>query len=138
MPGPNLGNLLASLNPTSSEIAQLFWALGKVPPNVLRAIIKSLDEEMLRKFAIWSQTFIQYINDLGPAAVDPESFRESLASSGMSGDFMHVMHNTRFTGPKLDLENVSRASNKITKAIKAQNWQDAVYVGLTLSKFVPW
>lgn len=132
----NLLGLLSGLNPTTGHIAAFFSGFKKMPPPMLRAVVASMDEEMLKKIGEWSQTFADHLNNLGPDALTKEVLDSSM-DFGTDDDFFSVMNKTEFKGPKLTDEFLKSASNACTKAIKAKNWADAVWVGMTLSRMLP-
>src|SRR3954464_15270075 len=104
-----LTELLSALNPTSGQIAAFFTAFKMVPPPILKALITSLDEQMLKKIALWTETFTQHLNDLGPDAISPEILKKSL-EPGTDDDFFTVMYGTKFQGPTLDSQTLANAS----------------------------
>ncbi len=131
-----LTELITGLNPSVGQIAGFFTAWRKMPTPILSVLVKSMDEEMLKKIATWTETFAKHLNDLGPDAIDQDVLAKSI-EYGDETEFFDVMNATKYIGPKLNEKNLREASNAATKAIKAQNWQDAVMVGMTLARMLP-
>jgi hypothetical protein len=129
-------DILGAFNPTLGEITATLSGLSKIPTPVLVPFLKGLDEDMIRKLATWSDTFVKHINDLGPDRISAGELAASM-DYGTATDFFDVMSNTKFVGTKMDLETISQASNMMTKAIKGENWQQAIQVGLSLAKLMP-
>ena len=125
-------SLLSGLNPTFSEIESLFMAFTKAPTNIIQVLLKTVDEQMLIKLAKWSTAFAQHLNDVG-TPVDPSQGGVPNPSSS----FMDVMNGTTFVGAKLTPQDLEIATNIATSAIKANNWEQAIWVGITLGKMLP-
>jgi hypothetical protein len=128
--------LLESFSPSVGDIASLFTGFSKMSPNMLNVIMQAMDGNLLEKIATWSQTFTNKLNDLGPDAFNVDFITKSLQSAD-SDDFFEVMKATKYIGPTINSQDLDAASNAITTAIKAENWQQAIQVGLSLAQFLP-
>lgn len=131
--GVDLISVLGALNPTAGEITGLFSGFKAIPSPILQAILQGLDENVLRKLATYSSAFAKKINELGPTGVDPSVGENSPHAS----DFFSTMNAAGYKGPKLDWDTLTAAADMITLAIKAEDWQQAVAVGMSLAKIVP-
>lgn len=136
MPAIDLLTLLSTVNPTVGEIESLFKGLSKISPSILQVLLKSVDENMIAKIAQWSTIYIGKVNDLGPAPIDQNTMNESNESAD-SSNFMDVMKGTKYVGPRLSAQDLDTASNMLTKAIKANNWEQAIQVGIAIAQLAP-
>lgn len=121
-------DFFGALNPSGAEVQQVFFGLGKLPPEVLKALVSSLDEAAIRKLANWAEIFVSQLNAVKRAQAFPEH------SPNYSDDFIAVMAGAKFLGDKLDLSTLDEAQNEMTKAIKAENWKQALWVGFSLGR----
>lgn len=129
---PLFGTLVKVASPTLGGITDLFKVWDKLPKDQTALLLKFMDEEQLAKLASWAETFSARLNDLGPSAVNAELF-DAAAAANLDGEFEEVMGGTKYVGPKLTAEDLAKASNAITKAIKASNWLEAIQVGIGLA-----
>lgn len=122
--------LLTAFNPNHSQIVQTITSLGGMPEPFLKVILSLLDEGVMRRLGEWCQTYAQIVNDVHYKREDAESVR----LSNYNSDYFKVMEETRYIGQRLGNEDLEYASNQMTKAIKAQNWREAIMVGVALAK----
>lgn len=134
MPG-DIISLISSVNPTVNEIVSLFKGFSKMSPSMYQFLLKAIDEHLLEKIAQWSQVFIKHVNDLGPDAILPYVLDDA-EKPVSSDDFMSVMKDAEYRGPKLSASDLQEVSNAVTKAIKANDWEQAVQVGIGIAKFI--
>jgi hypothetical protein len=122
--------ILQALNPSIGEITQSLGLLNRVPASIRTALFDSLDEQMLRKLVDWSQTFVTEINKL--PQVDHVSVRR-LIDPNVSDDFLQTMSDASMDVPILEPGTLDEINNTMTKAIKANNWIQALQVGMWLA-----
>lgn len=122
--------LLTAFNPNHSQIVQVIKSLGGMPEPFLKVVLAMLDDGAMRRLGEWCQTYAQIVNDVHYKHEDSASMQ----ASNYSGDFFEVMEQTRYVGERLGNKDLEVASNYMTKAIKAQNWREAIMVGIALAK----
>ena len=128
----SLAGMLTALNPTSSQIISLFKGLALIPRDLLGVFLNSLTPAALAKLATWAEVFITNLNQVqAQAKPSPD-----IGDATLSTDFLTAMAATQFYGDKLTPQDLSVASNAITKAMKAENWLDGVQAGITLAQTV--
>lgn len=121
--------MIGELDPTAVQITNLFIGLSKIDPKILKVILASIDEALLRKIANWAQAFAESMNRVTQQKHSPQG-------PGLSTDFDTVMSNTKWKGEKLTPELLDEVSNRITKAIKSENWTRAINVTMSLLRVV--
>jgi hypothetical protein len=124
-------DLIATLNPTAAEIIRVFQGFAKIPPGILKAILQTMDGSLLKRISAWAEAFVTQLNQVNiePA---PDAGQPRFAA-----DFLQAMQATKFQGQLITPEELSIASNAITKAVKAENWLEGVWVGISLARMVP-
>lgn len=129
----DLLGLIINTNPAVSEIKEMFNGFSGMPHSLLNVVLKSLDEELLKKMATWSVSFAEEMNKISM----PEDPGEDVTTPDYNEDFLDAVGATKWKGKKLTWAMIEEANNKITKAIKAENWEAAVLLGIRLAGGVP-
>jgi phage-related baseplate assembly protein len=123
-------SILSEANPTSSEIIYLFKGLALIPKSILDLFFANLTPAAIKKLATWSEVFITTLNKV--YAQDNAS--PDIGDADLTTDFVTAMTATQFYGHKLTQQDLSTASNAITKAMKSENFLDGVQAGITIAQ----
>jgi hypothetical protein len=128
--GYNLLASIASLSPLPHQIATTMGLLGRIPEDIRGVLLSSLNEEMLEKIASWSTTFVEELNRLPNCS--PISLRR-LVDPTLDTEFFEVMARVGLDVPLLDAADLAEVNNAMTKAVKAENWKEAIGVALSIA-----
>lgn len=128
--GFNILGAIGGLNPATSQIASTMGLLGRIPQEIQQVLLGSLTEEMLQKLATWSTTFIDEVNKLPEC--NPVNLRR-LVDPHLDSDYFATMAQAGLDVPLLDAADLATINNTMTKAIKAENWKEAIGVALSIA-----
>jgi hypothetical protein len=122
-------DMLRNYVPHAGQVSQIYTVLGLLPKDFVPILLKGLDGEVVKKMAVWSTTFIEDLNQIQwPHVGDKDA-----GLADYEADYLSLTKGTRYEGLRLNFEDVEQAANAIAKAIKAQNFEDAVLAAIKLS-----
>ena len=124
----NWDPILQTLSPSATQVASVFDGLARMDSDLLNLLLQALDPEVITKLAQWSGAFVEKINEV-------KQVREQSAGEPRTiTDFEQMMGGTQFVGDRLTWAEMTDLNNRMVKAIKSANWQDAILMGVNLAK----
>ena len=115
------------MTPAIDLAVKAIESMAKMPTEALKLLITGLDSEAMRKLAEWADAYVSEINRMTPPPA-PDA-----GEPRFDDNFLDVMKGTTFHGERLSFQDLEIAANAMAKAIKAENWKQALWVGLSVA-----
>lgn len=115
---------------SNTDLLRLLGGWAKAPADILQRAIEAADPEAVRRLALFAKAFSDKVNNVG----DYDETRLMIAISPfLSDDFFAVMGASKPVITETSFEEINKASLEMTTAIKAENWKQALQVGIGLA-----
>lgn len=132
---PNIVDIFSLANPSVAQMGTFMKYLAKTPPGLRTALLNNLDEAKVKQIADWSKAFTEHLNTLD-VPLDAMATRRILDPE-VTDNFMDVMKGTRYEGVLISEADMANANNMMTTYLKAENWKQAIMVGMSLASMLP-
>lgn len=111
-----------------SIITKVIAALSQIPAPALTMLVNGMNPDLVKTLGQWSEAYVQEVNRMVAPVSGPQS-----GEPNFSLTILDVMNGTTFQGTKLTFADLAIATNESAKAIKAENWKQALMFALSLA-----